>query len=159
MTAQPKPTQHPSLQRHPVLAAAVRTLTTHTESAERRRERLQRYDVAQVQQVLAYIEALENTVKAERMRRVGFEANAEGEFAELRLQVREWQAYAAQLEERRDRLASVLSHLLYGAIDTRPRWWWFRARRQRVRDLAWALERAETVADAPEPTPPVVEAP
>jgi hypothetical protein len=158
MTAQPKPTQHPSLQRHPVLAAAVRTLTTHTESAERRRERLQRYDVAQVQQVLAYIEALENTVKAERTRRVGFEANAEGEFAELRLQVREWQAYAAQLEDRRDHLRERLRGLLDWLGDwADTSWWRWLARRRAWVHVEWEFGCARDAVGLEEPTPPVVE--
>jgi len=161
MTAHPQPTQHPSLQRTPVLAAALRTLTTHTESAVRRRDRLQRYDAAQVQQALAYIEWLENTLRAERTRRVEFEANAEGEFAELRLQVRAWQTYAAQMEERRDVLKARLAIVVAWVAEPVRHWWQAVARERRAGDHRLHLEAryGRLLCADPEPTAPAVELP
>jgi hypothetical protein len=153
MTAQPVPT--PALDRAPDVSEALTVLRDygvpqlHRFGGKRSGKALER--------VLSYVAALEQTVRSERTRRVDFEAQAEGEFLELRLQVRTWQGYAVQLEARRNDLRTVLDSILKGLPDLRIRWWWWPARRRWARGLAWARDRAtETWCDF-EPTPPTVD--
>ena len=77
-----------------------------------------------LERVLAYVERLEAQLVTEQRARADFEASAEGEFHELRQQVRAWQTYAAHLEERRDALAGELRALL-GSLQglANSRWW------------------------------------
>jgi hypothetical protein len=108
--------------------------------------------------VLRYVSVLERTTAAERTRRAEFEANAEGEFAELRLQVRAWQAYAAQLADRRDHLRERLRGLLDWLGDwADTAWWRWLARRSAWVHVEWEFGRARDAVGLEDPTPPVVE--
>ena len=94
---------------------------------------------------------------AERQRRE-FEAQAEGEFHELRGQVRAWQRYAVQVEERRDVL-HCQSRALLASLQAlaNSRWWRRRERREACGDVAdcrWMMARA---LSEPDPPPPVVD--
>jgi hypothetical protein len=141
-----------------VIAEAMTNLATHADSATRRRERMVRLDVMRVDEVLRYAAALETTLTGERQRRADFEVRAEGEFHELRLQVRTWQGYAVQVEERRNVLALHLRALLASLQAlANSRWWRRRERREAREDVSdWRVIAAQTLAQD-EPTPPVVD--
>ena len=154
MTAQPVPTPAPD--RAPDVSEALTVLRDygvpqlHRFGGKRSGKALER--------VLHYVASLEQSERAERQRRTEFEAQAEGEFAELRLQVRTWQTYAAQLEEQggelRSRLISVVE-----ALDTwlRLPWWRWRARRRQFTTLNWDCNRGDDYArNEPTPTLPPV---
>jgi len=155
MTAQPVPPS-PTPHRDPEVTEALTALRSfgveqlHRFGGKRSGKALER--------VLHYVASLEQSERSERQRRTDFEAGAEGEFLELRLQVRAWQGYAVQVEERRNVLAVQLRELLASLQAlANGRWWRRRERREACGDAVhWRWILAHTLSQ-PEPTPPAVD--
>lgn len=152
--AVPAPAASAAPRRAPELERALTALRTHTDSAFRRHDRLQRYDAQMVAQILSYVERLEGAVLAEQRRRRAFEAEAEGEFADLRLQRAAWHRYAEHLRERLEGLGDLLVEVM-GTATPRPRRWWHgRARRERDAAIQAALDDVWSLAMEPLPAAP-----
>lgn len=153
VTAAPLPfaDPEPTMRRPPVVAEAIDNLTVRVASAYRRRERMQRLDAARVHRLLGYVEALERDLVHERTTRAEFEAGAEGEFAELRLQLVAWKRYANTLLDRLVALGDQVGDLVRVTEPGPTRWWHWPARRRR--DEAIRAAGDVTMADAYEPLP------
>jgi hypothetical protein len=112
-----------------------------------------------LERVLQYVAALEQAARREHTLRVDFEAQAEGEFHELRQEVRAWREYAGQVEARRDVLKDRLAIVCAWVAEPVRHWWQLLGRRRRSDDYHLRLEAMygrRLCADA-EPTPPAVD--
>ena len=112
----------------------------------------------QLDWLLQHVPELEARLAFSERQRREYEASAEGEFYELRVQVRAWQTYAAQLEERRNALAGELRALL-GSLQrlANSRWWRRRERREAREDVSDGRIIAARTLAQDEPTPPLVD--
>jgi ribonuclease D len=153
MTAKPQPVADQAAKAHTTLA------NLRAYGPQQFRKRGAHALANQLEWLLGHLPDVEGRLAASERRRRDFEAQAEGEFHELRLQVRAWQGYAAQLEDRWRELGLALENVLECKHDlVLASWWQWRRRRAERRNLAYWIEAAAEILHADGPTPPPVDA-
>jgi len=130
-----KPDPMTQAKRSPEVNDALRHTRQIVASAQRRRERTPRLRAEDVDIIIDYLFHVEQVTISEMEKRKNFEAEAEGEFASLRLHRRAWKEYSIYLDGVVHVMQETVARLLVLVAPPKPRWWHLPTRRKIVANL------------------------